>query len=214
VGFYKQVLPLRLVLVGKSKGRTIKALRERVDTLSLHADTRSMGGVLNGFHSRVKMAHNWRGGRIVHTLSDEAFKADAEILQYEIPNLPAEVCQHALQRTFSRQQAEQRWVAYVKCSNPFRSASDTTAFNLMDPMMKYIPRVDRWRLAVCQRSLIEAHICAWVRTGEEKSSQLLDMLAALATELGNEDPFEMDKLNASFYNELLQVSDGLTSWSH
>jgi hypothetical protein len=210
VAFYKQVLPLRLVLIGKSKGRTVKALRERVDALSLNQDTRGIGGVLNAYHTRVKVAHSWRGGRIVHTLGDEQYKLEAEMIEHEVPNLPSDICQHALQRRLCRLLATQTWLAYVQCSLPFKCNTDTTTvFSLMNAMMKYLPRVDKWRIAVCQRSLVESHICPWIRDGEEKSEQLSAMLGILTSELAKEDPFDMDVTNASFYTELLHVSEGM-----
>jgi hypothetical protein len=209
VAFYKQNLPVRNVLVGKSKGRSIKALRERVNALSLDPSTRSQATTLGFYHEKLKVAHAWRGGKIVHTLSDAGYKSDAEMLMAEVSHLPADICQHTLKRHLDRHKTSQSWGIYASASMPFKKASDHAKYDLLDAMMRYLPRVDKWRLYVCQGSLIEQHLCVWVREGADRSSQMLALLLVLEVELAKEDPFDMDQINASFYNEVSQVVDGL-----
>ena len=48
--------PLRSILIGKSRGRTIRALRERIDKLCASKDSRTEGLQLSKYHDLVLRA--------------------------------------------------------------------------------------------------------------------------------------------------------------
>ena len=64
VSYYKHKLSLRAVLVGVKKGRSVKALRERVEILQGHDDTAHLGRQLAQYLEKVYIAQRWRGGKL------------------------------------------------------------------------------------------------------------------------------------------------------
>lgn len=102
LSYYKRKLSLRAVLVGKKKGRTIKALRERTEKLLSVESTRHIGRLLQQYLEKVVVASNWRGGGLISSLEDGEIAAQWNILQTENTTLPADVCQALVHRSFDR----------------------------------------------------------------------------------------------------------------
>ena len=56
MSYWKKRLSPRSVMVGKPKGRSIKALRERCDALAGEVSTRAVGINLTNWHEKVLVA--------------------------------------------------------------------------------------------------------------------------------------------------------------
>ena len=80
-------------MVGKPKGRTEKALRQKAVSLCANPATRSQGLMLQEYHGKIRRAQAWRDGAIIASLSDEVLEQDLKMFDSEGCVLPAVECQ-------------------------------------------------------------------------------------------------------------------------
>ena len=78
-------------MIGGSKGRSIRAIKDRVDELAGAKETRSMGVLLSGYHTKCEVAKAWRGGRGIMTMSQKDLESGLALFAKEEVTLPADV---------------------------------------------------------------------------------------------------------------------------
>ena len=199
-------LPLRALWVGQPKGRSVKALRDRVDTLCANKDTRSQGILLGEFAKRVGIAAKWRGGAIVMSLSDAELESDLNALGDVV--YTADIGQALVARATQRAIAEKQYDQLVDLSVPFHSG-EQVKFDPASPRLHALPRTVHWKLACYRNSFIHELVCSMVFEGEEKHTDLTALCRAAVSKLDTEDPFNLDQHSAVILQESLEAFTAL-----
>ena len=151
--YYRESLSLRSVLVGKSKGRTIKALRERVDKLCASKETRTEGLTLSRYHDQVKRACAWRGGHTIFGMTDETFKQDLDMFSANGVVLPADICECLVTKASQTHSVNRNWKQFLETVLPF--GGDPAKFDCRFPRLRDLPRLPGWLLKASAAALFD-----------------------------------------------------------
>ena len=92
---YRRKITLAATMVGNSKGRTLRALRDRVDKLCQCAETRTEGLALQEYYRKILRAQAWRGGHQLGAMDWATILGDVLMFVAEGVVLPAD-CAAAL----------------------------------------------------------------------------------------------------------------------
>ena len=208
MAYWKQKLSLRATLVGRPKGRSIKALRERVETLLEDKDTRTAGLLLNQYHEKVQVARNWRGGSAIAAMDDDTVDKNLSMFQAEATILPAEIGQALLKRQADRHASERNWKAYFGIMMPFLKSAEFT-FDPKNPTMWQLPRVPQWKRQAFLNSFIDQLVCPFLFEGSSSAASIRDLSTNLLAALDGQDIMMMDKHAASLLDDLRMAFTGL-----
>ena len=140
LGFWQERLPVRSIMIGDKKGRSISGLRNRVQELKKRPDTRAQGLVLEEYLVACESALSLRGGGAIPSMAIEDLRTHVKNLQPHINIFPAD-CAAAL--LYHRKQAlfaEQRFQELAQSLLPWHGSPDVDAFDPQNPCMGLIPR--------------------------------------------------------------------------
>ena len=213
---FRKRLPLRACMTGKPKGRTVKALRERVEELCSKKETRSTETLLADYHRKVQTAVNWRGGQVVHALSDEQLKVELTDLLSEGTVMAADVCQHLVARKTNRLVSEKLWQEYCDVMVPFakededNNTEDTlTAFDPWSPCMRHLPRKSLWKCSAFVDSHFHENIAVWLYDGEARKQDIFKVSEFMLQAIDMSDPLMLDELSGCIREDTKVACEGM-----
>ena len=207
---WRQRLSLRSVLVGRPKGRTEKALRERVITLCENKATRPQGILLQEYHNKVKRAMAWRGGSVVQSLSDQVLHQDLDMFASESCLLPAVVGQALVARKAASHVTERKWEDFfdtIMAFTPDGTTSDD--FNPKLPLLSQLPRVMKFKLQTMQTAILTDVISPMLFEGSASLPALSTLVRAGTAAMERQDAMVMDKDSAVALHDWTLVMSGL-----
>ena len=184
------------MLVGCKKGRSVKALRERVEILQGHDDTAHLGRQLAQYLEHVYIAQRWRGGKLLLTETDEKIKSDWLMLQSEGCRLNAVVCQFIVERKQKMLWGQQSFAASLEVIWPFVASADTAnaEFDPEKPLLREVPRVPRWILSAFQDCFWSKQVANLIYVGEGGVRQLQSVCICFAEKLQAGDLINMSPM--------------------
>jgi hypothetical protein len=190
-------LPLRLIMVGRPKGRSLKSLRDKVKSLTGKPATKTQGLNLGFWYDKCLIAVKWRDGSCCHTMSDAKIEADMEIMIANGLSPPADICQHLTSRSSNRSKAEHKYESFCKTTTCFLPPSGS--FNPNLPVLYELPRVEAWKIAVFQTTFWEETLCVYVTEGEPSMHTTLGLTDAMLGHLAEVDTLDMSSELATAY---------------
>ena len=197
-------------MVGKSKGRTIKAARERSNTLCEEGSTKTEGLLLKKYTEMLGRAQHWRGGNKIKHLSDKEFFDDCKWVKSEKVLLPAEVCQGVLHRVANAQKYKLQWSDFFDIIAPWGlhdAAGDL--FNVEHPQLNQLPRHLSWRLVAFANYMFDDCLNPMLFQAESGASRVSDLCHAGLTMLGKQDYLEMSRAEAVLAADLEVCFNGV-----
>ena len=195
-------------MVGYSKGRTERVLRERCDTLINDPSTRTIGLDLKRYHECVETAMKWRGGAHVHSLMQETLLENLKMFNDNNTILPAEICQELVARRMKKHTEAKDWAQVMIVVLPFKKPSDV--WDIFDPKLRTLPRVEAWRLRASKGTCFDNLINPLLFDGEEKQAIIEGICRAALAALDSVDPIEMEsKYSAAMLSEMIEVFEGI-----
>ena len=208
--YWRTKLPIRAVLVGRPKGRTIKAIRERAEALSdgKETDAHSEGVLLQNFHDDLEIARSWRGGKGVAAMTEAHIEKSIKLFcKYEVI-LPADALQGLLNRYARRAATARDWDVYMEMMMPLSNYA-VKVFDLKSPKLCQLPRTEIWRLKCFQYQFLEREVVPILYQGAEGQVHLMKICSAVLASLNTCDPMMMTPCAAKFYDEILEGFQGL-----
>ena len=196
------------MLVGRKKGRTIKALRERVEALLLESDSEAMGKMLKAYYDNVQLAVQWRGGKLIGKADDFAIRKGWDVLKAEGTILPADISQALVHRRAETFWQMLDWPGYVQCMWPLGDGT-TKTFDPLLPMMAALPRVRAWCIAAFISCVIRGKLCSLVMEGELKMPMLKGLVLQLQASAEAVDMLKLEPDVKVFVKELSKASAGI-----
>ena len=197
-------------MVGRPKGRSIKALRERVDALVSTAATRPTGILLSQYLQKVNTAKRWRGGTQVHTLDDTELENDIATFEGEGTVLPADICQALVQRRADRYAASKDWGTWVACMLPITSdGSEGDVFDPKAPTMARLPRVSAWRFQAFNHAFFEKLLLPLLFEGGSSAPPVKAISHCVLDAMEAVDIIALDQAAASFVDDMQLCMNGL-----
>ena len=139
--YYKSKLPFRTIHVGKSKGRSLRAMKDRYIELMKWDPTKDEGRELKILYDKCKIIHDHRGGHVDPGMPLQVLQNRMESVQRAIGILPAIMAQRLLFNAVAEAKAEMKWPALVIMLNPFE---ELAYFDVRAPKMSALPRVSAW----------------------------------------------------------------------
>ena len=197
--YWQRKLPVRDVLVGKPKGRSIKGLRDRVDKLHSRSSTRSEGAALQEYLKAVTIAHEMRGGAGVQGVSQEVLESKIAMLDHYIKVYPAELAQHLLERRRHVFKAEQSWEQYVRVLLPWGDLK----FHARTPTMASLPRVLGWKIRCFFKCVFEEAFCPLLYAGQGGAAVACNFCRDALTVLEAQDPLDLADDSATCLSDSL-----------
>lgn len=193
-------------MVGKPKGRSIKALRERCDALASDSSTRTVGINLTNWHEKVLVAKKWRGGAVVMVMEDKEISDALDLFEATETVLPADICQALLERHSERLATSRKWSEYLEAMLPFTHHGGAEEFDPRKPSMRSLPRVQACKSQAFLHSFMEKLVGPFLFEGSSSSAVVLDIMVALLNALEGEDALMMEKASASLMVDLESVA--------
>ena len=198
VSFYKGKLTPKLIMTGKSKGRSMRAMKDRYTGLCDSGETRAAGMDLKALYDDLKILHDHRGGKLDSSLSWEKIVERMDVIVKYLKVVPAVLGQRVLSRFYKTCQQEQRWVEVMKVLNPWLAP---VAFSARQPRLCDLPRVEEWkRLAFIQTFFREA-IVPEIAEGKEGTQKLKVMVAAALESFDEVDVLALSSPVASQFRD-------------
>lgn len=206
--YYRQKLPFRAILVGKSKGRTIRAMRERCNALLAQKTTRTEGLILQKYLEQCKRVNVWRGGQALHGLSEQEYDSDIRLYIDNGVILPAIICQNMVARASGHYSTQRDWKAYLLTVLPFGSLGEAS-FDYQRPMLKDLPRVLQWRIQASITAVCDDFINQFLFEGPSAAAKV-ESISRIAIEiLEEQDPILMDTTLSEYLEDLKTVFEAL-----
>ena len=212
--WWRSKLTVRVVLAGKPKGRTLRAIRERRSALMAHKETRGVGALLGEFSDVLETAHKMRGGKACHEMTDDQLeKCMYSLFSYE-PGLllPADIAQELLARFRDKCVQRKDWPLFVQVMTPWRTAEsegECVTFKWDAPKMCELPRTLAWRMRMYVVSVFDEQLASMIFESEGHSNEVRLLCETITSQYDDIDVLEHDAMVGPILQDSLDTCHGL-----
>ena len=206
VGYYKGKVPYKEIATGLSKGRSLRAMKDRYIELLNWDNTKDQGRDLKVFYDQCMIIHEHRGGHVDPGMPLATLQVRMESVQRNLGILPAALAQRLLFNAVAEAKAEMKWKPLCAMVNPFEEAS---MFEIKMPKMSGLPRVPAWKYLSFRTTLFRELIAPMLAHGNEKLAPLVALAEAALSQLDEVEVVDLDQVAAGHYRDAQIALKGL-----
>lgn len=205
---WRRRLPLAMILTGSSKGRSIKALREKMERLSSKPATLDDGNRLRQYLKKVLLAQSLRPDKVAQLPTNEVEAALHAILSEGVA-LPPEVGLGLVDRRIGELLHSSDMAGLLATTRPWPASPADKKF---DP---FLPKLGPLRLAVVDRiakfkqNFWYQGLIPCLMTGEQGLDRVVRICELVKKEFESEDVIDLDVPAAQLVQECMAISTGL-----
>lgn len=206
---WQRRLPLKAVLTGKPKGRTIKALKMMVQKLLGNDSTQSDGFRLKAYMGKVIFADQLRPPGLAKLPAMELrtiVAALAEDVSFT-PEINTALLEHKLASLLK----DGTPAEVVDCAFPWPALGAEVRFDPLSPQLSCIGWSTNSTIESFKRVLFVRYIAPMIALGREKSEVLFQVASLLADRFEAQDLCELDAQSAVLCEEVLTCCKVLRS---
>lgn len=206
VAHWAKRCPIECMMSGQSRGRTLKALREKVEKLSGNPDSADQAHRLRNYLKKLMLAQQLRGDRILKLPDSELRLVLNSMLEEKVtfhPDVLSNILEHKINGLLQRGKIEELLVT-VK---PW--AAEGEAFDVLKPRLGALQlplatRVSRFRSAFWARGM-----AALLMSDGDSKDGVEAACDAIVAVFSKEDALELENLSAAAMQESLICAEAL-----
>ena len=198
--YYQRTATPKYIVSGKSKGRTLRAMRDRYQSLLDHEHTLDCGMALKQYYDQAMVLHEHRKGVVDPALSMNAVKTRMTTIKNLLGYLPALLSQKLLSMVLHNLRIEQKWTEVANLLNPFAPQEE---FDCNNPKMAAIPRVHAWKFLSFKQTLFKEILLPMLPYDKDKLEVVAKVTRAALVCFEQVDVIDLDDAGATQLRETL-----------